>query len=122
LLVGCGTATRVDFAGHTRPASPLDVSVFLGAGGIRLEPRSVRPGPVELLVTNQTKAPRTVDVTAGGRAVYSSSQPLPSEGTAQFKLTLKSGSYAVGVAGRTPSPYLHVSGRPRNADREVTQP
>jgi hypothetical protein len=123
LVAGCGAATRVDFASHSRPASPVDVSVYVGTGGITLDPRRVRSGPVELLITNQTDAAHALHVSAaGGRTIYSSARPTPAGATAQLKLTLGSGTYELGVDGRSPSPQLHVSGPVRSGDNELTQP
>ena len=123
LVAGCGAATRVDFASHSRPASPVDVSVDVGPGGIQLDPSRVRSGPVELLITNQTNAAHAVHVAGpDGRTLYSSAQPMPAGTTAQMKLTLAAGTYELGIDGRSPSPRLRVSGPARNGDNELTQP
>ena len=61
---GCGTAARLDFKGHSRPATPVDVSVYLGGGKPLVDPQRVEPGPVLFNVTNQTVKPQTVSVAA----------------------------------------------------------
>jgi hypothetical protein len=99
------------------------VSVYVGTGGITLDPRRVRSGPVELLITNQTDAVHALQISGpGGRTIYSSAQPTPAGATAQVKLTLVSGTYELGVDGRSRAPQLRVSGAVRSGDNELTQP
>jgi hypothetical protein len=124
LVAGCGTATRVDFASHSRPASPVDISVYVCSSGVVLDPTRLSPGPVELNITNQSGRAVSLTVTASGHTL-ASSPSIPAGGTAQFKTSLSGHGHGLGVdiAGR-PSSFrpLTLSGRARTGDNELTQP
>jgi hypothetical protein len=121
-VAGCGAVTPIDFASHTRPASPTDVSVYVGSGGIVLDPSRLRPGPVELNITNQSGRTVAVAVLTGGRPLTRSSS-IPAGGTAQIKTTLSHHGSGVGLAGQPSSIRpLTLSGRVRTGENELTQP
>jgi hypothetical protein len=123
LVAGCGTAARLDFAPHDRPAAPIDVSVYVGSRGLRLDPRSVRPGPVQFDVTNQSGTAVAMDVTIVDGRTLSRIPRIPPGGTAQLKTDL--GAYQVGIriVGRpTTLRSLHVGGIPRSGNRALLLP
>lgn len=123
LVAGCGTATRIDFAPHTRPSSPLDVSVYVGSGGIVLDPTRLSPGPVELNITNQSDRTVSVAVTGGGGRTLTRSPSIPPGSTAQLKTTLSGRRFGVGLAAqRSSTRSLSVAGRARTGDNELTAP
>jgi hypothetical protein len=123
LVAGCGATTRIGFASHPRAATPIDVSVYVGAGGIALDPTKLSPGPVEFNVTNQSGRAVTVAVMlAGGRSLIRGA-PIPAGGTAQLKATLSHHRFAVGFAGQPASArFLTLSGPDRTGANELTQP
>jgi hypothetical protein len=123
LVAGCGAATRVDFAPHSRPASPIEVSVYVGAGGIQLDPTKLTPGPVQFNITNQSgKAVSLAVMISDGRTV-STSPSIPSGATAEMKTTLSHHSFGVGFAGHASSmKLLTLTGRARTGNGELTQP
>jgi hypothetical protein len=123
LVAGCGAATRVDFASHSRPASPVDVSVYVGAGGIQLDPTRLSPGPVEFNITNQSGRAVSVAVMVSDGRALSTSPSIPSGATAELKTTLSHYSFGVGFAGDASSmKLLTLTGRARTGDGELTQP
>jgi hypothetical protein len=130
LVAGCGTATRLDFKGHSRPATPVDVSVYVGggAGATAIAPHVISGGPVQLLVTNQASRPETVallNANASNRAV-AVTPPVPAGGTAQLKLTLGSGRYLIHTDVRTShessGPALWVGPHTRDGNDDLLQP
>ncbi|MDE3133234.1 MAG: hypothetical protein KGL15_04125 [Acidobacteriota bacterium] len=128
MLAGCGAATRVDFAGHKRPASAVEVSVLASPSGLTLEPSRLRPGLVVFDITNQTAHAARYTVRAHGRAVARTPFIAPGQ-AAQLKATLSG-------PGETFSSFSHtsprrtladtvdlvVSGRARDGGAELTQP
>jgi hypothetical protein len=123
LVAGCGTATRVDFASHSRPASPVDVSVYVGGGGVALDPAKLSPGPVELNITNQSGRPVAVAVTLGSGRTLTRSPSIPTGGTAELRTTLGDHNVAVGLSGQPSSRRpLTIIGHARTGDDELTQP
>jgi hypothetical protein len=123
LVAGCGAVTRIDFVSHSRPASPIDVSVYAGTGGIVLDPSRLQAGPVEFNITNQSGKSVSVAVMTGGGRTLSASPSIPSGGTAQLKTTLNNHTVGVGYAGQPSSiKPLSISGKARSGDDELTQP
>ena len=123
LVAGCGAATRVDFASHSRPASPIDVSVYVGTGGITLDPTKLSPGPVEFDITNQSGKAVSVAVMISGGRTLTRSPSIPAGGTAQLKASLSHYNFGVGLAGQPSSMQpLTLAGRARTGDNELTQP
>ncbi len=132
LVAGCGTATRIDFSGHARPASPVQVSVWSGPQAVRLDPSRVSPGPVLFNITNQSGRPQRFSVRAGSGRLLAQTPTIAAGQTAQLKATLRGsagavaastggehGSY-VGYSAR--STRLRISGRRRTGNSELTQP
>jgi hypothetical protein len=128
LLAGCGTATRLGFSPHSRPASPVDVSVYLGARGLQLDPRRVSAGPVEFLVINASgRAERFSVLRPGGRPL-ARALSIPRGGTAQVKATLTGPRVAVGATSEAPRQRvimvrtMPIGAHARTGDGELLQP
>jgi hypothetical protein len=123
LVAGCGTATRLAFSEHSRPAPPVDVSVYLGPGGIRVDPQRLTPGPVQFNVINQTGAAAAVAVTIINGRTLGRSPRIPAGGTAQFKAELGAYTVGIGIAGQ-PTTFrpLQLRGAARNGNRALLQP
>jgi len=123
LVAGCGAVARIDFTSHSRPASPTDVSVYAGTGGIVVDPSRLQPGPAEFNITNQSGKAVSVAVMTGAGRTLSRSPSIPAGGTAQLKTTLSRHTVGVGYAGQPSSiKPLSVSGKARTGDDELTQP
>ncbi len=123
LVAGCGTAARLDFNGRNRPATPVDVSVYLGSGRPLVDPRKVRPGPVLFNVTNQTGRAQTVSIVAPDGRLVTQRVPIPAGGTGQMKATLRRTAYGVEQNGRPSSTTLvSTEGPPRNGNNDLLQP
>lgn len=128
LVAGCGAATRVDFAPHSRPASPLDVSVVANpAQGLTLDPSTITPGPVLFNLLNLNRRSERFSVRAAGHLLAQSPTIAPGA-TAQLKATLSGPGDAIVDFSQTLrtsttlSLDMNVSGRARTGDDELTQP
>ncbi len=123
LVGGCGTAARLDFKGHSRPATPVDVSVYLGGGKPLVDPQRVEPGPVLFNVTNQTVKPQTVSVAAPDGRPVTRGVVIPAGGTGQLKATLRLTAYGVEADGRSSSMTLvSTRGATRTGNDDLLQP
>ena len=132
LVAGCGTAARIDFSGHARPASPVQVSVWSGPKTVRLDPIRISPGPVLFNITNQSGRPQRFSVRAGSGRLLAKTPTIAAGQTAQLKATLRrpagevsaspSGAHGNYVGYVASSATLRVSGRPRTGNDELTQP
>ena len=95
LLAGCGTAARLNFKGHNRPAAPIDVSVYVGDGRVAFDPRRIAAGPVRLLVANESASARSVVIALPDGRVVARTPEVASGATAQVKTTLIRRAYEV---------------------------
>jgi hypothetical protein len=100
LVGGCGTAARLDFKGHSRPATPVDVSVYLGGGAPQIDPRRIAAGLVELNIANQTASAQAVSLTLPDGRVVARTPTVEAGGTAQLKATLTGSAYTLAAVGR----------------------
>jgi hypothetical protein len=122
LLAGCGSAARLESTGHNRPASPIDVSVYVGDGRAAFDPRRITAGPVELLVVNQSAHAQEVVVTLPGGRVVAKTPKVEPGGSAQLKATLRRSSYEVRIAGHRSGSRLTVERPARSGNNELLQP
>jgi hypothetical protein len=122
LLAGCGTAARLSFKGHGRPATPIDVSVYVGDGRVSSDPRRITAGPVELLVVNASAHVRTVFVALPDGRVIARTPKVEPGGTAQLKTTLTRSAYELRAAGRRSGALLTVGRPARSGNADLLQP
>lgn len=130
-LAGCGGASH--FADKSRPATPINLSVYVNDRRVSISPASVGAGPIVFLVSNSASQTESVTVrsASGGSAPAASTGPINPGTSAQVQADLSTGSYTVstaspsdgGAAGPTIKPaQLHI-GRPRgNSNNAVLQP
>jgi hypothetical protein len=100
LVGGCGTTVRLEFKGHNRPATPVDVSVYLGGGRPQINPRRVAAGLIQLNVTNQTASAQAVLITLPDGRVIARNPKVEAGGTAQLKASLTGSAYTLEAVGR----------------------
>lgn len=132
-LAGCGGGTH--FANNTRPASPVNVSVYVNDKRVSVSPDSITAGPVTITITNQSSSAQAIEVaSAGGSSAISSTGPISPQATDQVTVSLSSGNYTVGIApnntteaaaaspsGVTPAS-LAVRGQRPNSNNQLLQP
>jgi hypothetical protein len=122
LVAGCGTVARLDFKGHSRPATPADVSVYLGGRQPQIDPRRVSAGPVEFNITNQTGRSQAVAVVLPDGRVVERSPAIAAGETGQLRADLTLTAYGIEYAGRTSSMrLLQIKGRPRDGNNDLLQ-
>jgi hypothetical protein len=122
LLAGCGAAARLESKGDSRPASPIDVSVYVGDGRLAFDPRRITAGPVELLVVNQSTHPRKVAVALPDGRVVAHTPKVEPGSSAQLKTTLTRNAYEVKIEGRGSGSRLTVERPARSGNDELLQP
>jgi len=95
-VAGCGRTTPLDFKGKSRPAAPVDVSIYVNNHHLLISPSSVGAGPVDFTVANQSCYNETV--WAGvlhEKGAITVSGPVPSDATAQISVTMHPGVYVL---------------------------
>jgi hypothetical protein len=122
LIAGCGSAARLESKGQNRPASPIDLSVYVGDGRAAFDPRQITAGPVELLVVNQAAHAQAVVVTLPGGRVVARTPEVEPGGSAQMKATLERSSYEIRIVGRRSGSRLTVEHPARSGNNDLLQP
>jgi hypothetical protein len=101
VLSACGSTKT--FANKPRPATPVNVTVYLNDSRVSLSPTTVGAGPIVFIVTNQASKSISLNVLPPGG---SGSQPLADTGpispqaTAQVTVDLSSGDYTISAGQR----------------------
>jgi len=104
LAVGCGDE---DFANDPRPPVSISLTGVINNRGVTISPDKVGAGPIELTISNQTKAAHTITLEGEppqGNRVRERVGPVNPLDTATIQKTLRPGSYEVraGSAAATP--------------------
>jgi len=96
-LTACGGGTH--FADQTRPAVPVNVSVYINDQKISVSPGSVTSGAVSITITNQSSSAQSVEVLpAGGSSAITTTGPISPQANDQVTVNLRAGQYTVGTA------------------------
>jgi hypothetical protein len=134
-LAGCGSSGG-KFANRPRPATPVDLTVYINSQRVSISPGSVGAGPVNFIVTNQADKTETLQVQTAGNSgnTLANTGPINPQATAQVTIDFRSGNYTVTTAkaGSTDASLagasaiqpatLHI-GRPRpSASNALLQP
>lgn len=130
-VAGCGGTTH--FADKSRPATPINLSVYVNDHQVSVSPASAGAGPIVFLVTNSASKTELVTIRPadGGSRAAASTGPINPGTTAQVQADLNTGSYTVSTASPASGPpggaiiksaELHI-GKPRgNSNSAVLQP
>jgi len=135
-LAGCGS-TGGSFANKPRPATPVNLTVYINSARVSVSPASVGAGPVVFIVTNQASKTESLTISAApaGSAPLATTGPINPQATAEVTVDFQNpGDYTVNTSGggtsqaaqSTPSAIapatLHV-GTPRpNGSNQLLQP
>lgn len=132
-LAACGGGTH--FANQTRPALPVNVSIYVNDQRVSVSPDSVTAGAVTLTIANQANSAEALEVTPAGGNAITTTAPINPQGTDRVTLDLNSpGQYTVGIAptssteaaAATPSGILpgllKVQGQRSNSNSQLLQP
>lgn len=130
---GCGGGSH--FVDHSRPAVPVNVSVYVNDQRVSVSPQTITPGPVTITITNQSSSAEPLEVApAGGSGAATTTGPISPQANAQVTVDLRAGQYTIGVAptsstqaaAATPtgimSGLLTVSGQRGTSNNQVLQP
>lgn len=94
-LAGCGGGSK--FANHPRPATPVNLSVYINDTRVSVSPPSVGAGPLLFVVTNQASNAESLAITRGGSTVADTG-PMSPQGTAQMSVNVSRGAYVVATS------------------------
>lgn len=93
VLAGCGGG-GTNFADKPRPAAPVQLNGVINNAGVQISPAHIGAGPVQILVSNQTKAPHTLELNGANIATVTTA-PIGAGNTGQIQATLQRGVYTV---------------------------
>ncbi|MDQ6606891.1 MAG: hypothetical protein M3Z06_10150 [Actinomycetota bacterium] len=133
-IAGCGGGAK--FANQPRPATPVDLTVYINSQRVSVSPASVGAGPVIFIVTNQASKTESLTVRRAGNSgsALATTGPINPQETAQVTIDFSTGDYTVstGKSGSSDATLagassiqpatLHI-GRPRpSASNALLQP
>lgn len=96
-VCGCGNTTR--YANKPRPATPINLTVYIGNNHVSVSPAKIGAGPVVFEVTNQSGRAASLSVApAGGGNPLASTGLINPQATAQVAVDLRRGDYEVATA------------------------
>ncbi len=135
-VAACGNSTK--FANKPRPATPVNLSVYINNARVSISPTSVGAGPINFIVTNAADHAESLSIVAAGSSStdpVADTGPINPQATAQVTVDFGSpGDYTVttGSSGGTDASLaqapsirpatLHI-GQPRpSASNQLLQP
>ncbi len=95
-VTGCGSSTK--FANKPRPATPVDLAVYVNNSRVSVSPSQVGAGEVIFIVTNQADKAESVIIhpTSDSSRQLATTGPIQPEATAQVTVDLRvPGDYTV---------------------------
>jgi hypothetical protein len=119
-LAACGSATH--FADDPRPATPVDLSVYVDNHHVSVSPAKIGAGPVILYVTNQASGSEDVKIESIEGTTVKSSGAINSGQTAQINVNLSTGEYDIAAGAKAATAQLNITGPRANADNDLLQP
>jgi hypothetical protein len=135
VVAGCGS--NGTFANKPRPATPVDLAVYVNNARVSISPASVGAGQVIFVVTNQANTAQSVSVHPADNATQrlASTGPINPQATAQVTVDLRSpGTYtvsagsgggsdaAVATAPKIQPAALHIGPARRSSSNVLLQP
>jgi hypothetical protein len=120
LLAGCGSAGT--FANKPRPATPVNLTVYINAHRVSVSPASVGAGPVLFIITNQATSNESVVVRSGSGASLADTGPINPGATAQVTVDFHSGDYMIATGASSAASSLLASTGIRPATLHIGGP
>jgi hypothetical protein len=126
MLVGCGEDD--DHANKPRPPAPINVTAAISPDRVRVSPRTFGSGPVVIIISNQSGAPRTVtfetdEIGGDSGGIRRSTSEIAARSTGQLKVDPPEGTYRLSASGGDITPASLVVGERReSAQNELLQP
>jgi hypothetical protein len=128
LVSGCGGE---DFQNEPRPPVSIELTGVIQDKGVTISPNRVGAGPIEITISNQTKAAHTITLEgepAGGNRVRERVGPVNPLDTATVQKTLRPGTYEVRAGSERAVPReiapaaLTVGRERRDSNSQLLQP
>jgi plastocyanin len=128
LLVGCGSAST--FADKPRPATTVNLTVYVNNQRVSVSPASVGAGAVQFIITNQAAHNESVEVQDQAGSSIANTGPINPGATATVTVDFHPGDYTLStgatstahqIPGIVPAT-LHIGRARPNADNELLQP
>lgn len=130
LLAGCASTDR--FANRPRPATPINLTVYVDDHRISVSPTAIGAGPVVFIVTNQASRTVSLAVHSPAGRPLADTGPINPQSTGQVTVdTSNAGDYqlSTGSATATTVPVgaihpatLHIGRARTNADNVLLAP
>lgn len=96
----CGSAGG-KAASRPRPATPVNLAVYVNDSRISVSPSAIGAGPVVFVVTNQASHAESLAIAPLGRSkVLASTAPINPQGTTQVSVDFRPGDYTIETAPR----------------------
>ena len=114
-LTGC--ADDDERPGGERPPVTITVTAAIAGGRIEVSPRRFGAGPIRLIVSNQTRAERTLTFATGGddAGITGTTQPIQPSGTGTLEVAVAEGDYEISADGPGVRPATVRVGAPRES-------
>ena len=123
LFAGCGDE---DFKNEARSPVRVALTGVIQDDQVTVSPAKVGAGPIEITISNQTDAPRTV--TLEGESIVERHGAVQPGGTATIQRTLEPGSYEVKAGSEKALPeqiqpaVLEIGRKRENSNNELLLP
>jgi hypothetical protein len=98
VLSACGTAGGKS-ASVLRPATAVNLTVYVNDSRVSVSPTSVGAGPVVFIVTNQARQAESLAISKSGSGTVASTAPINPQGTTQVSVNFKPGDYTITTGG-----------------------
>jgi hypothetical protein len=110
-VAGCGGSSK--FANQPRPATPVDLTVYINDSRVSVSPSSVGAGPVIFIVSNQSTHAQSLTVLPAGSTAaqpLANAGPINPQATAEFTVNFTgAGNYTVTTAANSGTDATSVS-------------
>jgi len=98
IVSGCGSSSGGSPTA-SRPAAPVNLTVYVNDAKVSVSPAGVGAGPVVFFVTNQASHAEALTISgAGGSQTLASTAPINPQATTQVSVDLKPGDYTIATA------------------------
>jgi hypothetical protein len=97
-LSACGSVGG-KAASSVRPATPVNLTVYVNNAKVSVSPQMVGAGPVVFIVTNQANTAQSLAISRLGQShPVATTAPINPQGTTQVSVNFQPGDYTVGIA------------------------
>jgi len=132
VVSACGSAGGQS-PSASRPANPVNLTVYVNDSRVSVSPTRVGAGPITFIVTNQASHAESLAISMDG-STLASTAPLNPQGTTQVSVNFRPGHYtiATGDQGKNDAELskqssirpasIHIGRERESSDNSVLQP